>query len=94
MTSSPSRYRREGHNAYFRGGKAEDFCPYAGLRGSFWVDGWQEAERVDKMRKQVEDEHNTKRSDLACKLVSVFPEWSGFRADEFAELLLELVGSK
>lgn len=47
--ASPSRYRREGRNAFYLGGDAEQACPYLPdtfLHRNDWLDGWKEAERV------------------------------------------------
>jgi ribosome modulation factor len=59
--SSPSRYRREGRNAFYRGGNPISVCPYpAGHHGAnSWLDGWLEAEKEDERR--IKDEE---RADL------------------------------
>jgi hypothetical protein len=52
--SASSRLRREGRNAFYRGGNPADHNPYAGdgafamMKAHDWLVGWQEAEREDK----------------------------------------------
>jgi ribosome modulation factor len=49
--SSPSRLRREGRNAFYRGGTPADHNPYSD--GSFhrqhWFNGWEEAAKEDEV---------------------------------------------
>ena len=48
---SPSRLRREGREAFFRGGDPADFNPYT-LRtpnSDHWLDGWSEAKKADDL---------------------------------------------
>jgi ribosome modulation factor len=52
--ASPSRYRREGRNAYYRGGDAEERCPYkigaswiAQFHRADWLEGWEQAKKAD-----------------------------------------------
>jgi ribosome modulation factor len=45
-SQSPSRFRREGRNAFYPGGVAEDTCRYNAdaMKRSNWLAGWAEAE--------------------------------------------------
>ncbi len=49
-SNSPSRFRREGQNAFAPGCDPADLCPYKigdwGGRHSYWVAGWKKAERA------------------------------------------------
>jgi hypothetical protein len=66
--SSPSRYRRQGRNAFYRGGDPKTLDPYVGKHGLTgdlhsrdWLDGWREAEKHDELTKiqkarEAEDE--------------------------------------
>lgn len=43
---SPSRYRREGRNAFYPGGDPTSYCPYDYTRFSgrdSWLEGWAQA---------------------------------------------------
>jgi hypothetical protein len=60
--TSPSRYRREGREAFFRGGDPTERNPYAnkgGLTADMhsrdWLDGWQQATEADEMAKAREE---------------------------------------
>lgn len=57
---SPSRYRRAGREAYYRGGDPEENCPYVvGLQWSAqfnrkpWLEGWNEAAKADVDKPEV-----------------------------------------
>jgi ribosome modulation factor len=53
---SPSRYRRDGRNAFYRGGDARHHVPYpvGSSHRSDWLEGWLEAERDDQDKMKLE----------------------------------------
>jgi hypothetical protein len=52
--SSPSRIRRAGHDAYYRGGNPAAHNPHSGpslfeqIRSAHWLEGWTEAQIDDE----------------------------------------------
>jgi len=46
---TPSRLRREGRNAFYPNGDAEDACPYVekpyGNPRVHWIEGWKQSEK-------------------------------------------------
>lgn len=57
---TPSRLRRQGRNAWFRGGDPADHNPYKSgwgweMRARDWLDGWKQAEAVDARRREDAD---------------------------------------
>lgn len=48
--SSPSQYRREGRNAFYRGGNPAMLNPYAptSISSRSWIEGWEQAAREDR----------------------------------------------
>lgn len=62
--SSPSRLRREGRDAYYRGGNPAAHNPYKATgfgawKGEDWLAGWDEGERHDQIAQQREIEAET-----------------------------------
>lgn len=59
--ASPSHYRREGRNAYYRGGDPEEVCPHkfpnimSQSRRSSWLEGWAQAKADDDIAAKRED---------------------------------------
>lgn len=56
------RHRREGREAYYRGGSPDDRNPYADKGGlsydiasADWLTGWREAEAHDEMTRRYEE---------------------------------------
>ncbi|MCK1543337.1 hypothetical protein IVB12_15585 [Bradyrhizobium sp. 179] len=53
--TSPSRIRRDGRNAFYRGGNPADHNPYTAggfqsLKATDWLAGWEQAKREDDDR--------------------------------------------
>lgn len=87
--SIASRYRREGRNAYCRGGIAVFSCPYDfGTRRTYWLEGWEEEGRQDEIQQREESEQECRRNSLAHELVSIFPEWGEQKAKELSQFLI------
>jgi hypothetical protein len=67
--SSPSRLRREGRNAFYRGGNPADRNPYVGtgpfaqIKATEWLEGWAEA-RIDDERALKEELARQEQADL------------------------------
>ena len=53
MSETPSKRRRKGRNAYYRGGNPDYHCPYKTgfmweAKAADWMAGWKEAEASDR----------------------------------------------
>jgi hypothetical protein len=64
VSETPSARRRKGRNAYYRGGYPNELNPYKDASHACdWRQGWDEAERDDKIVQQDESELERRRQE-------------------------------
>ena len=77
MGQTPSRRRREGRIAFYRGGNPSDHNPYKDpYKASDWLDGWNEAEATD-MTDRHDNEQDHRKLEAVARAI-----WDIRRVDE------------
>lgn len=89
---SPSRYRREGRNAYSHGTSPDNVCPYKIDRQSWqrdnWFEGWEEATKA-YTPPVVDDKRELLADAIAERFPAILAQYSQYKIADFVLEFME-----